>query len=343
VLAELSLAFEADDREDDREDVATESTGAASSGGSRERTTISIGAVDDPGDIQYLDDALRSSDEASDTVFIDDDGTGDALPAKDATGRGIEPRLRQRRIGVRRAEGRRRLRVVAVIVVVLVVIIAILATLGSTLFSVNSVDVAGRRFADERLVQEVVDDVRNEAVLLVDTDAAETRLEAIPFVASARVRTEFPNTVRIELRERVPVATTQGSDGRFRILDGEGRVLDVIGGQPVAFVLIEGPDPLDAEPGAFAPTGFAAAGAMVTKFTPEIRSRLVSISTTADGSDLRLRLRNEPFDDVEVRLGAAISDTDQFERLVRLQLLLDDVAGRDTSVIDVSTAEATER
>jgi cell division protein FtsQ len=230
-----------------------------------------------------------------------------------------------------------------VIVVVLVVIIAILATLGSTLFSVNSVDVAGRRFADERLVQEVVDDVRNEAVLLVDTDAAETRLEAIPFVASARVRTEFPNTVRIELRERVPVATTQGSDGRFRILDGEGRVLDVIGGQPVAFVLIEGPDPLDAEPGAFAPTGFAAAGAMVTKFTPEIRSRLVSISTTADGSDLRLRLRNEPFDDVEVRLGAAISDTDQFERLVRLQLLLDDVAGRDTSVIDVSTAEATER
>ena len=340
VLAELSQAF--DGEGDDPDDDATEQTGGADSDSAPQRVTIAIGGDDDPGDIQYLDDAL-GGDESPDTVFIDDDGTGDALPAMAATGRGIEPRLRQRRIGVRRAEGQRRLRILAAVVLVLVLVIAVLATLGSSLFSVNDVDVAGRRFADETAVQDVIDDLRNRPVLLVDSDAAEERLEAIPFVDSARVRAEFPNTVRIELRERVPVATTQGSDGRFRILDGEGRVLTVIGGQPVAFVLIDGPDPLDAEAGVFAPTGFAAASAMVTKLTPEIRSRLVSISTTLDGSDLRLLLRNEPFDDIEVRLGAAISDTDQFERLVRLQLLLDDVAGRETSVIDVSTAEATER
>lgn len=336
VLAELSQAFRG---EPDADDL----TGETDTGARPDRTTISIGGDDGTDDIQYLDEALGGTDDASDTVFIDDDGTGDALPTKDATGRGIEPRLRQRRIGVRRAEGRRRLKILSLLVLVMALVVAVLATLGSSLFSVNDVDVAGRQFADADLVQAVVDDLQDKAVLLVDTDAAEDRLEAIPFVDSARVRTEFPSTVRVELRERVPVATTQGSDGRFRILDGEGRVLDVIGGQPVAFVLIDGPEPLDVEAGAFAPTGFAAAGAMVTKLTPEIRSRLVSISTTRDGSDLRMLLRNEPFDPVEVRLGAAISDTDQFERLVRLQLLLDDVAGRDTDVIDVSTAEATER
>ena len=224
----------------------------------------------------------------------------------------------------------------------MVIVIAALATLGSSLFSVNDVDVAGRRFADADAVAAVVEDLANQPVLLVDTGDAEARLEAIPFVDSARVRTGFPDSVRIELRERVPVATVQGSDGRFRLLDGEGRVLDVLGGQPVEFVLVTG-SVLDAEAGVFAPTGYRSRRRVVTKFTPEIRSRLVSISTTPDGSDIRLLLRNEPFDDLEVRLGAAISDADQFERLVRLQRQLDDVAGGDTTVIDVSTAEATRR
>lgn len=347
ILAELSQAFDRkpDDRVSDRagDDDSTEPTGARRSGASPERTTIAIGGDDDLGDAQYLDDALGSLGDDSEPVFIDDDGTGDALPAKDATGRGIEPRIRQRRIGVRRAEGRRRLRILAIVVLAMVLVIGVLATLGSSLFSVNDVDVAGRQFADADAVEEVVDDLRNRPVLLVDTDDAEERLEAIPFVEDARVRTDFPSGVRIEIRERVPVATTEGSDGRFRILDREGRVLTVIGGQPVDFVLIEGTEPLDLEAGAFADVGFAAASAMVGKFTPDIRSRLISIVTTRDGSDIRLRLSNDPNGEVEVRLGAAVSDTDQFERLVRLQLLLDDVAASDTTVIDVSTAEATER
>ena len=40
---------------------------------------------------------------------------------------------------------------------------------------------------------------------------------------------------------------------------------------------------------------------------------------------------------------SAPSDNDQIERLVRLERVLDDVVGSDTTVIDVSTAETTER
>ncbi len=329
VLAELSVAFGDDD---------TKPTPAPSAG----LTTIAIGGDDDLPDAVYLDDELSGASN-SEPVFIDDDGTGDALLAQDATGPGIEPRLRQRRIGVRRAEGRRRLRRWGIAGAVLVVVIAVLAVLGSSLFSVDEVDVTGLQRADVDAVQAVVDDLVGEPVLLVDTDAAEDRLEQIPYVDSARVRTDFPNGATIEIREREPVATTAGADGRFRILDREGRVVDVIDGQPVAFVLVSGPTTLDLEVGQYADTGYAAAAAMVTKLTPDVRTRMISMSVVPDGTDLRFLLANDPGPNIEVRLGAAITDNDQIERLVRLQRVLDDVVGSDTTVIDVSTAETTER
>ena len=329
VLAELSAAF----GDDDTKPTATPDAAL---------TTIAIGGGDDLPDAVYLDEELGGGDD-SEPVFIDDDGTGDALLAKDATGPGIEPRLRQRRIGVRRAEGRRRLQRWGIVASVILVIIAVLAVLGSSLFSVDDVDVSGVQRADADAVLAVVDDLVGEPVLLVDTDAAEDRLEQIPYVDSARVRTDFPNGVTIEIREREPVATTAGADGRFRILDSEGRVLDVIDGQPIAFVLVSGPTTLDLEAGQYGDTGYAAAAAMVTKLTPDVRSRMISISVVPDGTDLRFLLSNEPGPDIEVRLGAAITDNDQIERLVRLQRVLDDVGGSDTTVIDVSTAETTER
>lgn len=304
-------------------------------------TIIAIGGDDDVPDAVYLDDEFGSSD--SGTVFIDDDGTGDAIAAKDATGRGIEPRLRQRRIGVRRAEGRRRLKWVALGVGTFVVIVGVLAVLGSGLFSVSNVDVTGLQNADRALVQEVIDDISGRPVLMVDTDLAEQQLEAIPYVERARVRTDFPSGATIELRERTPVATVQGTDLMYRILDPQGRVLDVIAGQPVAFVLITGTTPLDLAPGQFASVGYASASSIVTKLTPAVRSRLVSMSVTPDGADLRFVLSNSPGENMEVRLGGAITDNDQLERLVRLERVLDDVLGSDVTIIDVSTNETTTR
>lgn len=343
VLAELSQAFDDDANETDDLDGIDGGGDVTKPLTENALTTIAIGGDDDIPDAVYLDDELGQGGTASDTVFIDDDLTGDTILAKDATARGIEPRLRQRRIGVRRAEGRRRLKWAAIISLVAVVAIGALATLGSSLFAVDDVDVTGQQFADADAVTAVIDDLLGRPVLLVDTDAAEAELERIPFVESARVRSDFPSSVTIELRERAPVAATVGADGRFRILDAEGRVLDVIGGQPIAFVLITSSTTLDLEAGQFAESGYAAASAMVTKLTAEVRSRLRSMSIVPDGSDLRFILLNEPGNDIEVRLGAAITDNDQIERLVRLQRVLDDVEGSDTTVIDVSTAETTER
>jgi cell division protein FtsQ len=223
----------------------------------------------------------------------------------------------------------------------------------------------------------VVQELDGTPALLADTTKFEEQLEAIPWVDDARVRVSFPNSAAIEIRERTPVAAMPGADGLTRVLDKEGRVLDLIEGQPIALVWISGPLTLDAAAGAFAPPGPTWAAALVPKLTPDIRPRVDSMQVTPDGSDLRLYLRPNlpaPSDAaadaaesgggtgetgqtavdssnaqstpyvgplIEVRFGSAIGDNDQIEKLVRLERVLADVETNLVSVIDVSTAEVT--
>ena len=136
---------------------------------------------------------------------------------------------------MRRAAGRKRLRWVAAGLGVVLVVIAALAVLGSSLFAVDSVEVEGAVYTDEARLAAVVDDLDGTPVLRVDTDAAERELEAIPWVEDAQVHTDFPHGAKIEIRERTPAATFEGPDGRWRVIDGDGRVLDVLDGQPVEY------------------------------------------------------------------------------------------------------------
>lgn len=333
------------------ETTADGSSGGApgARGAAAARATIPIGDDFELPDAVYLDDELHDRDPsgADSTVFIDDDGTGDAIAPKDATARGIEPRIRQRRIGVRRAAGRRRLKWVVLAGVLAVLVIAALTVLGSGLFAIDDVSVGGNVYTDEERLDAVIDDLLGTPVLLADTDQAEADLEAIPWVEDARVRTKFPDRATIEIRERSPVATMRGADGLFRVLDAEGRVLDVIEGQPVAYVLIAGPGTLDLAAGEFAPVGHSSAAALVTKLTPTVRPLVESLEVTADGSDLVLNLAHLDGDGqsstIRVRFGSAIGDSDQIEKLVRLERKLDDLPDGVVSVIDVSTDEVTVR
>ena len=138
---------------------------------SSKRSTITIGGDDELPDAVYLDDELERGVATGGTLFIDDDGSEDAVAPKEASTRGIEPRLRQRRIGVRRAESRRRLRWVAIGAAVLVVVLAVLAVLGSSLFAVDEVEVSGNVYTNPDRLQAVVDDLMGTPVLLVDTTA----------------------------------------------------------------------------------------------------------------------------------------------------------------------------
>ena len=62
-------------------------------------------------------------------------------------------------------------------------------------------------------------------MLLIDTDAIESTLEQVPWVERARVETHFPHTVVIDIRERRPLACFRGGDGKWRVIDVQGRVV----------------------------------------------------------------------------------------------------------------------
>jgi cell division protein FtsQ len=316
--------------------------------------TVVIDASDELPDPVYLaagDPLLAAASAARDTgaaatddaspargpVFIDDTAVtmGETISLADAAAATrIEPRLRERRIAVKRAAGRRRLRWVLIGTGVLAVIIAVLAVLGSSLFAIDRVRVDGAVYTDEAALQAVIEDLEGTPVLRADTDAAERRLEAIPWVASARVTTQFPHQATIELRERTPVATYQGPDGRFRVIDIEARVLDVVDGQPVDFLVITSPDAPNLDAGRFAPQGFVAAANLIQALTPELRALAESVSVTGNGSDLRMMLTEGR----EVRFGPG---RDLVTKLVRLQTRLDQVDAGGFRYIDVSTDEVT--
>jgi len=305
-------------------------------------------ADDELPDAVYVEGSLDGSGRSGGIVIIEDDDTGDALKPESERDlrRGIEPRLRERRIAVKRAQGRKRLIWVGVALGVVVLVVVILAVLGSSLFAIqeDDVTVTGNVYTDPEAMQDVIDDLVGTPTLLADTQRAEQRLERIPWVDEAKVTVRFPHSASIEIREREALSTYQAPDGRYRVLDRDGRVLDVLDKYPLAYVLIDGPDPVDLDAGQFAPFGYAAASELAKNLTASVRGRVDRIDVTADGSRLALLLD----DGTEVRFGEA---RDLLNKLVRLETVLDQIAREQAAgtvvddgvpdAIDVSTAETT--
>jgi cell division protein FtsQ len=231
---------------------------------------------------------------------------------------------------VRRAKGKKRLIWVAIAAAILLVLVGAVAVLASSLFDVRTIDVQGAVYTDPQQLSSIVDGMRGEAILLVDTRSVERQLENIAWVESARVSTQFPHRVFIDIRERKPIATFAGSDGKFRVIDRDGRVLDVVDGVPIDYMLITGANP-DVERGQFAGRPFASAAQLAIALPSEIRALTRSIGVDATAGDLTVQLGEK----VEVQLGPA---TDMSAKLVRL---LSEVRGGLDGVcaLDVSTSE----
>ncbi len=334
------------------------------------RRTIVIGGDDELPDAMYLE----ATDPAAGTARADRQGP--PPPAVDPSERGtivigheleasgafdavalpspaMDPRLKARRASVQRAKGRRRLLWAAAIAAVVLVAVAVLAVFASSLFAVETVDVHGAVYTSSRngeQLQAVIDEMMGEPVLLVDTTRAERALEQIPWVERAFVRTDFPHRVVIDIRERHPLATYQGSDQRFRVVDADGRVLDVLDGRPVDYMLVllssAGQDAAgpDLEAGSLAGGPLAEAAQLVGALPAELRAIARSASVDATTGDLGLVLVGPPDDaaaqgaegpDVEVRLGTIERLDAKLARL--LQQVRDGLAG--VARLDVSTDE----
>jgi cell division protein FtsQ len=297
---------------------------------------------DDRPDALYLDEESGSrlrevhtgDDDSSggrSTIIIKDlDESGSIETLATRTTGSMDPRVRARRIAVRRAKGRKRLIWVAIAAAILLVLVGAVAVLASSLFDVRTIDVQGAVYTDPQQLSTIVDGLKGDAILLVDTRQIEHQLEGIAWVESARVSTHFPHTVFVDIRERKPIATFAGSDGKFRVIDRDGRVLDVVDGVPIDYMLVTGANP-DVDRGQFAGQPFPSAAQLAIALPGEIRALTESIGVDATGGDLTLQLHN----DLKVQLGP---DSDLSSKLVRL---LSEVRGGLDGVcgLDVSTSE----
>ncbi len=282
----------------------------AGTGSASARKPIQIGGNDHFADAVYLDeegadrlrgDSTRSTEASVErtTIRIGDDeieGSSGGIPTA-AGSAGMDPRLRARRIAVKRAVGRRRLKWFAVGAAVVVIVTAALAILGSSLFEVKDVDASGVSGNTKAAYDAAEQRLIGRPVLLVDTNAIEAQLEKNPWIREARVSTDFPDRASIEIVERIPLATYQGSDGRWRIIDVDGAVLVVIDGRPLEFMEITGPG-ADAEAGGAAGDAFRHAAELVEALSPAVRSRTERV-VVSDTGELSLQFVN-----TEVILGA---------------------------------------
>lgn len=149
------------------------------------------------------------------------------------TGRavGVDPRMRTRRIRVRRSEGRRRLRRITLGLGTAAALVAAAVATRTPLLDVDRVRVSGVEGDRAGEVVEAAGVAPDEALVSLDRGAVARRVEDLPWVASAQVSRSWPATVRIEVRPRRPVAVVQVTEDHIALVDAEGVVVNIEAGE----------------------------------------------------------------------------------------------------------------
>ena len=159
-----------------------------------------------------------------------------------------DPRIRARRIEVRREAGRRRLNRVAVAGIVLGLAAIAIGVAASPLLDVGSIEVDGMYRTPVEEVIGAAGIEEGDPLVLADLDAAERRIESLPWVADARVSREWSGTVRYAIQERTPLVAVATADGGWIAADADGRVLAALEGPPPDLARLDGVE-ASAEPG----------------------------------------------------------------------------------------------
>ena len=239
----------------------------------------------------------------------------------------MDPRIRERRIEVKRAVGRRRLRALLVLGSVIVTLGVAFLTINSPVLDVDHVRVVGAHHLTAQEVRASSGIHRHDALFFVDAGAAAHRVERLPWVERATVQREYPGTVRIVIKEYTPVAYVR--DGReVVLLAGNGRAIARVATPPAGAAAIVGVRRAPTVGELLSPP--EAAG-IVSQLPRKLAQHVTSVDVAGTGLALHLdgsgAIRLGTADDVRAKAAAALAV----------------LAARGTkpfSYIDVSTPDA---
>lgn len=136
----------------------------------------------------------------------------------------IDPRIRARRIEVRRRAGRRRLQRLIDVGVVLGVALVFVGALFTPLLDVDRIEVAGTTHLDAEAVAAASRIDVGSPLARLDLHAAGERVAQLSWVKEVRLDRRLDGTVRVHVTEREPVAVA-GAGTAAVVVDVEGRVL----------------------------------------------------------------------------------------------------------------------
>jgi cell division protein FtsQ len=198
----------------------------------------------------------------------------------------MDPRIRERRVGVLREAGRRRLRLLGCALAVAALASGAWLLLHTGFFSARHVTVRGAAHTSTRAVIAAAGLSGHPPLVDVDAGGVAARVDRLPWVLTADVHVRWPDSVTIDLRERVPVAVV-GSGGSFVLVDGTGRVLARAPGPPAGLVQLDVSGGGSREPGSPGSTlGRAAAPglAVARSLPPALQGRVSAIEVGRGGS-----------------------------------------------------------
>lgn len=192
----------------------------------------------------------------------------------------IDPRIRARRIEVRRGAGRRRLQRLVDLGLVLAVAAGFVGALWTPLLDVDEVRVIGSTRTDALAIVDRAGVRRGDPLVGVDLGAVGERVAAMPWVAEVRVSRGIDGIVELRVTERTPVATV-GTGAGAMLVDAEGRVLSAVSDAPDGpFLELTGLRP--APPGGYV----AADAADALALAAHLATAVPGVLATLDAGDL---------------------------------------------------------
>ncbi len=177
---------------------------------------------------------------------------------------------------------------------------------------IKRVLVSGARHYDEATIRRLAAVPAEATMVRVPVSAIERRLEADPWIAEAKVERDFPDTLRIAVRERSPVAVVDAGGKNLWLVSSDLTWLGRRSAEGTGLVVVRGVEEVNAEPGArLRQPEVVNAVKAVGAISPELRKQVVSVSApTVDETAFKTK------DDVEIFVGEATKMA-QKDRIVR--------------------------
>jgi len=240
----------------------------------------------------------------------------------------IDPRIRERRIEVIRAAGRRRLVVTLVVTSTIVALGVAYLVAHSPLLDVDHINVTGARQETTAQVVRAAGVHRGDALLFADTGKIAHRIEALPWVAHASVHRHLPDTLDINVTEYVPAVYARVAPDRVALVATNGRVIATAAAPSKGAIEVLGRRGAPAVGSVLSPPDVARIPAALPR---RLRARVRAIAVDHGNATLQLHGGGQ------VRFGSL---TELRAKGIAALAVLDHLAGAPFTYIDVAAPQA---